>query len=216
VVYCYDLEEQSHGSTEKNIDLVCFLGGGKPWKKKKLGLYRLWKKLLEWLWAALDRVSASRFKCVGLGLKPKRGNRAGTKAMGKNFSAGPGSLIDAAPGSLGFSVGSKPGSVPPQPETSLVAFLSVSGDYAIQQLGSRSPPPKSLEALSLAPVLVSNVVGSFSLGASSSAVACSVFQSFDVLPLQVSSFSQSCITSSQSFSGAAELGKRLCSSSPVL
>jgi hypothetical protein len=37
-----------------------------------------------------------------------------------------------------------------------------------------------------------------------------------VLPLQVSSSSQSCITSSQFFSVAAELGKRLCSSSPVL
>jgi hypothetical protein len=70
--------------------------------------------------------------------------------------------------------------------------------------------------LSLAPASISNVVGSFSLGASSSAVACSVFQSSDVLPLQVSSHPQSCITSSQSFSGAVELGKRLCSSFHVL
>jgi hypothetical protein len=47
------------------------------------------------------------------------------------------------------------------------------------------------EGTSLAPI--SNVVGSFSLGASSLVVACSVLQSFsDVLPLQVSS----CITSS--------------------
>jgi hypothetical protein len=54
---------------------------------------------------------------------------------------------------------------------------------------------------------VNNVVGSFSLGAFSSAVACLVFQSFDVLPLQVSSSSQSCISSSQSFSGVSELGR---------
>jgi hypothetical protein len=37
-----------------------------------------------------------------------------------------------------------------------------------------------------------------------------------MLPQQVSSSSQSCITSSQSFSGAAKLGKRLCFSSSVL
>lgn len=55
-----------------------------------------------------------------------------------------------------------------------------------------------------------------SLGASSPVVACSAYQSFfDVLPLQVSSSSQSCITSSQSFSGVAKLGKRLRSSSLV-
>jgi hypothetical protein len=57
-----------------------------------------------------------------------------------------------------------------------------------------SRPPQSL--LSLAPLVasslapVSNVVGSFSLGASSSGVACLVLQSIsDVLPLQVSSSS---------------------------
>jgi len=91
------------------------------------------------------------------------------------------------------------------------------------------PPPWSPEASSLmpfvastrsegtAPAPASNVVGSFSLGGSFSVVACSILQSFsDMLPLQVSSSSQSCITSSQSFSGVAGLGKRLCSSSPAL
>jgi hypothetical protein len=70
--------------------------------------------------------------------------------------------------------------------------------------------------LSLEPAPVSNVVGSCSLGASSPAVTCSVFQSSDMLPLQVSSSSQSCVTSSQSFSGAAELVKSLRPSFPVL
>jgi hypothetical protein len=72
-VNCYALEEQPHRSTEKNMNLVSFHGGDEA-RKKKLGLSRSWKKLLEWLWAALDRVSVSRFKCVGLGLKPKLGN----------------------------------------------------------------------------------------------------------------------------------------------
>jgi hypothetical protein len=77
----YDLEEQPHGLLEKNKNPVCFHGGGVARKKMKLGLYRLWKKLLEWLWAALDRVSTFGFKCVGLSLKPKRGNRAGTYVL---------------------------------------------------------------------------------------------------------------------------------------
>jgi hypothetical protein len=46
--------------------------------------------------------------------------------------------------------------------------------------------------------------------------ACSVLQSFSGRPLQVSSPPQSCITSFQSVSGAAELGKRLRSSSSML
>jgi len=62
-------------------------------------------------------------------------------------------------------------------------------------------PQRSLEAVSPEPV--SNV----SVGVSSSAGACSVFNSSDMLPLQAL---QSCLTT---FSGAAELGKRLCSSS---
>jgi len=89
-VNCYDLEEQLHGSLEKNSNPVCFHGGGEARKKKKLGHYRLWKKLLEWLWVALDRVSVFGFKSAGLGLKPKQGSRAGIKAMVKNISAGPG------------------------------------------------------------------------------------------------------------------------------
>jgi len=48
-VNCYDLEEQPHRSTEKNTNPVCFHGGGVARKKKKLGLFRSWKKLLEWL-----------------------------------------------------------------------------------------------------------------------------------------------------------------------
>jgi len=53
-VNCYALEEQLHGSTEKNANPVYFHGGGEARKKKKLGLSHSWKKLLEWLWATLD------------------------------------------------------------------------------------------------------------------------------------------------------------------
>lgn len=83
--------------------------------------------------------------------------------------------------------------------------MAVSGYSTFQQLGSSqrlvsptdsrfsstSPhPPPSPEVLSSTLVLVSNVVGSLSLRASSPVVACSVFQSFsDMLPLQVSSSS---------------------------
>jgi hypothetical protein len=96
-VNCHDLEEQPHGSMEKNLIPVCFHGGDEAREKKKLGLYRSWKKLLEWLWAALDQVSISGFKSAGLSLKPKRGNWARIKAMVKNISAVPGSSsIDAA------------------------------------------------------------------------------------------------------------------------
>jgi hypothetical protein len=136
---CYDLEVQPHRSTMKNTNPICFLGGSEARKKKKIGLYRSWKKLLEWLWAALDRVSASKFKCASLGLKPKRGNRAGTKAMVKNFFAGLGSSsIDSTPGSLDFSASSEPGSIPAQPKSSSVVLLAVSWDSTIQQLGSTS------------------------------------------------------------------------------
>jgi len=108
-----------------------------------------------------------------------------------------------------------------------MAFVAVSGDSTFQQLGSSqrlvSPIDSRVsgagapEVLSSMLVPVSNVVGSLSLRASSPVVACSVFQSFsDMLPLQVSSSSQSCITSSRSFSRVVELGKRLRSSSRVV
>jgi hypothetical protein len=178
--------------------------------------------------------------CAGLGLKPKHGSQAGPKPMVKKNYAGFGfSSVDSDPGLLGIFAGSELGSVPAQLETSSVAFLSVS---VVWQFGSSqkfvSPidsrfsfplPLRSPEVLSLAPLvayprfegtssgLVSNVVGSFSLGASSMGVACSALQSIsDVLPVQVFYSSQSFIASSQSFSGVAKLGKRLGSSSPVL
>jgi hypothetical protein len=107
-VNCYDLEEQLHESTEKGL-----LGCGMARKKKKLGFYHSWKKLLEWLWAALNRVSTSGFQCARLGLKPKRGNRAGTKAMVKNNSAGiRSSSLDSDPGFLGCSAGTVRNPVP--------------------------------------------------------------------------------------------------------
>jgi hypothetical protein len=82
---------------------------------------------------------------------------------------------------------------------------------------SSAPLVASPRSEGTSPTLVSNVVWSFSLGASSSGVTCLALQSiFDVLPLQVSSSSQSFIASSQSFLGATELGKRLWSSSPML
>jgi hypothetical protein len=62
------------GGVVKNTNPVYFLDRGEARKKKKLGLYRSWKELLEWLWAALDWVSASGFQCARLGLKPKWGN----------------------------------------------------------------------------------------------------------------------------------------------
>jgi hypothetical protein len=127
-VNCYALEELLPGSTEKKRNPVCFHGGNEARKKKKLGLS--WKKLLEWLWAALDPVSTFGFKCARLGLKPKRGNRARTKAMVKKISAGLGSSsVDSDLGFLGFSIGLEPGSVPAQPK-------SVSRDSGIRQLGS--------------------------------------------------------------------------------
>jgi hypothetical protein len=75
-------------------------------------------------------------------------------------------------------------------------------------------PPLRLPEI-LVPATVGNAVGSCSLGAYSSAIACSNFLSFDVLPLQVPSY-QSCFTCSLSFSGAVELGKRLGSSSTLM
>jgi hypothetical protein len=51
----------------------------------------------------------------GLDLKPKRGNRAGTKAMVKKISAVlESSSVDSDPNFLGFSASSKLGSVPTQ------------------------------------------------------------------------------------------------------
>jgi hypothetical protein len=67
-------KEQLLGSMEKKTSQVCFLGDGVA-RKKKVEHFCSWKKLLEWLWAVLDWVSASRFKWAGLGLKPKRGKR---------------------------------------------------------------------------------------------------------------------------------------------
>jgi hypothetical protein len=116
-VNCYALE-QSHRSTEKKRNPICFHGVGEA-RKKKLWLSRSCKKLLEWLWATLDRVSTSRFNWARLGLKPKHGSWAGTKALMKK-SAGLGSSPVASD--------PEPDSVHAQPETSLVAFLSVSGD----------------------------------------------------------------------------------------
>jgi len=88
--------EQLLGSTEKKTSAICFLGDGMARKKKKVEHFRSWKKLLEWLWAVLDRVSASRFKWAGLGLKPKRGKQAASKALVKKFSAGLGSVSVAS------------------------------------------------------------------------------------------------------------------------
>jgi len=77
----YALEEQLLGSMEKKTNPICFLGDGEARKKKKVGHFRSWKKLLEWLGAALDWVSNSGFKWARLGLKSKRGNQAGSKAL---------------------------------------------------------------------------------------------------------------------------------------
>jgi hypothetical protein len=147
--------------------------------------------------------------------------------LGSSFSIPPlvaSTKFEGTPPSAIWQLGSS-FSIPP-----LVASTKFEGTppSAIWQLGSSfSIPPlvasTKFEGTSLAdmrfssaplvasPTTVSNV-GSFSLGASSSVIACSVLQSSNVLPLQVSS----CITSSQSFSGAVELGKMLHSSSPVL
>lgn len=130
---CYDLEEQPHSLTKRNRNPICFHGGGMA-RKKKLWLFRSWKKLLEWLWTALDWVSTFGFKCVGLGLKHKRGNQAGTKALVKYNTAGIGSSsVDFVPRFLGCPAGSEPSFVPTQSEASSVAVF---GDFAIQQLWS--------------------------------------------------------------------------------
>jgi hypothetical protein len=125
--------------------------------------------------------------------------------------------VDSDLGLLGISAGSEPNTVPAQPVTSSVAILFVFGDSAVRQLGSSqkfvspidsrfsSPPPGVTRGAvfgasgSFSQVRgdffgiaapVSNVVGSFSLGASSSGVTCSALQfSSDMLPLQVSSSS---------------------------
>jgi hypothetical protein len=155
---------------------VCFHGGGEA-RKKKLGLSRSWKKLLKWLWVALDQVAAFGFKWAGLCLKLKRGNRARTKALVKKFFAGLGSSsVVSDTGILGLSSDLESDSVLAQPEMSLVACLFISGD----SLSRFSPPPRSPEVLSSAPLVastrskVSNVFGSLSLDTSSSIAACSV------------------------------------------
>lgn len=106
---------------------VCFLGDGEARKKKKVGHFRSWKKLLEWLWVALDQVLASRFKWAGLGLKPKHGNRAGYKAFVTKFSAGLGSSLVATDlYFLGLLTGLELVSAHAQREALLVT--SISGD----------------------------------------------------------------------------------------
>jgi hypothetical protein len=49
VVNCFVLEEQMFGSLEKKKKLVCLIGDGESRKKRKLGLFRSQKKILEWL-----------------------------------------------------------------------------------------------------------------------------------------------------------------------
>jgi hypothetical protein len=58
-VNCYALEEELHRLTKMKRNPVCFHGGGEA--RKKLGLSRSSKKLLMWLWVALDQVSALGF-----------------------------------------------------------------------------------------------------------------------------------------------------------
>jgi hypothetical protein len=121
--------------------------------------------------------------------------------LGSSFSIPPlvaSTKFEGTPPSAIWQLGSS-FSIPP-----LVASTKFEGTSLADMRFSSAP-------LVASPTTVSNV-GSFSLGASSSVIACSVLQSSNVLPLQVSS----CITSSQSFSGAVELGKMLHSSSPVL
>jgi hypothetical protein len=82
---CYENEEQPHGSKEEFLNPLCIHGGGELMKKMKPGRYRSWKKLLQWFWAALDRVFAFGSKWAGLGRKHKRVNRVGSKARVKIF-----------------------------------------------------------------------------------------------------------------------------------
>jgi hypothetical protein len=72
------LEEQLSRSLEKKKNQICMLGEGESWKKK-VGLLRSWKKILEWLRIALEQASASGFKHVGLVLKPKHSSWARPK-----------------------------------------------------------------------------------------------------------------------------------------
>jgi hypothetical protein len=124
---------------KKKKNQVCYHGGSEG-RKKKLGFSRLWKKFLEWLWAALDLVSVFEFKRVWLSLKPKQGSWARLKPMMKKMdTVGFGfSSVDL---DLGF-LGPYAGSDPAQPETSSVAFLAadlgllVFGGFAVRQLGS--------------------------------------------------------------------------------
>jgi hypothetical protein len=55
------------------------LGDGESRKKKKVGLIRSWKKVLDSLRFTLERASASRFKLVGPGMKFKCGSWARPK-----------------------------------------------------------------------------------------------------------------------------------------
>jgi hypothetical protein len=105
VVNCFVLEEQMSGSLEKKRKQVYLLSDGES-RKKKLGLLRSWKKVLEWLRITLERASAFRFKHVGLGLKPKRGRWARLKSTRVRLDLG----------SLCVGSGSNPDSDLLQPE----------------------------------------------------------------------------------------------------
>jgi hypothetical protein len=68
VMNYFVLEEWLSGSLEKKKKQVCLLVDSES--RKKLGLFRSWKKILECLRIALERASASGFKHVGLDMKP--------------------------------------------------------------------------------------------------------------------------------------------------
>jgi pentatricopeptide repeat protein len=71
-VNCFDLDAQSTGPMKKKMKLGWTHGGGEVRKKKqKLGYFGLWRKLLEWIRAALDWVSTSGSRHIRLRLKPK-------------------------------------------------------------------------------------------------------------------------------------------------
>jgi hypothetical protein len=130
-VNCFDLEEQTSRSLEKKKRQVCLLGDGES-RKKKLGLFRSWKKILEWLQIALERASAFGFKHVGLGFKPNRASWARPKPMRKKLDHG----------SLSVGSGSDPFSDLVQPE--LFSATIFGADLGLSSSGSfadRSPSP---------------------------------------------------------------------------
>jgi hypothetical protein len=100
---------------EKKKKQVCLLGDDES-RKKKLGLFRSWKKILECLRIALERASDFGFKHVGLGLKPNCGSWAMPKPTRMRLGLG----------SLSVGPGSNPNLDLVQPETFSGA---VSGAY---------------------------------------------------------------------------------------